>query len=688
MSSEYEVESLLRDVYERMGWISYALAFGLVIAAPSVFLAVESTAWGLIAFGAWRGLLRFHQARFLVNYQNGLWRRDVFVMSSRQIPGTFERLYIGTGFKWSQRHTQRMDSIESNDRFGESSRWLGRLRTFEAHNAHRLGLRTILRLTASRRRWNPLAPAGEGGGNPALHGVGQPEHDEDIFLSKADRDGHIVVAGTTGVGKTRLLDVLTRQDIKAGETVIVIDPKGDGELFRNLYAEALACGREDDFVFMHLGFPDTSARYNAIGDFQRVTEVASRVSSQLSSEGNSQVFTEFVWLLVNLVARSLVALGERPVYEKILRYGEDLEPLALRYLEAHLEQTNHDEGRWRNAIDASINAQLQAADKQNKPPPEARVMQAKALLGYYARHEIHDSLAHSLITMLRYQPGYLAKLTASLIPLMEQLTTGKIGQLLSPDYLDPEDPRPIFSFDEVIRSGGIIYIGLDALSDSKVAHALGASMLADLTASMGSLYKFGADAGLPVTGRTRSICLHVDELSEAVGHQFTQLANKGRGAGLQITAYTQTFSDLVVGLGDEHKANQVLGNLGTQIMMRLADTRTAEVMTTKLKQVSVSQLTNLSSFQDSSDPDSEQDFGSRTESRQTSERIDKIHPSDLTALPRGEAFALLRGSQPYKLRFPLPAPADNVGIPDEFERIAATMTAAHGSVGALYTYVR
>ena len=49
-------------------------------------------------------------------------------------------------------------------------------------------------------------------------------------------------------------------------------------------------------------------------------------------------------------------------------------------------------------------------------------------------------------------------------PTVRKLTTGPAGELLSPDYLDELDKRPIFDWDTVIRTGGIVYVGLDALS--------------------------------------------------------------------------------------------------------------------------------------------------------------------------------------------------------------------------------
>ncbi len=52
-------------------------------------------------------------------------------------------------------------------------------------------------------------------------------------------------------------------------------------------------GGGDELYIFHLGWPEISARYNAVGRFGRVSEVASRVAGQLSGEGNSAAFREF-----------------------------------------------------------------------------------------------------------------------------------------------------------------------------------------------------------------------------------------------------------------------------------------------------------------------------------------------------------------------------------------------------------
>src|SRR3546814_1315123 len=46
----------------------------------------------------------------------------------------------------------------------------------------------------------------------------------------------------------------------------------------------------------------------------------SRVAGQLSGEGNSAAFREFAWRFVNIIARALVELGQRPDYMLIQRH--------------------------------------------------------------------------------------------------------------------------------------------------------------------------------------------------------------------------------------------------------------------------------------------------------------------------------------------------------------------------------
>jgi conjugative coupling factor TraD (SXT/TOL subfamily) len=194
---------------------------------------------------------------------------------------------------------------------------------------------------------------------------------------------------------------------------------------------------------------------------------------------------------------------------------------------------------------------------------------------------------------------------------------------------------------QIIRKRAIVYIGLDTLSDAEVAAAVGNSMFADLVSVAGHLYKFGVDDGLPGCdpGEKLPINLHADEFNELMGDEFIPLINKGGGAGVQVTAYTQTLSDIEARLGNRAKAGQVVGNFNNLIMWRVRETATAELLTKQLPTVDVYSTSVVSGATDSSDPQGATAFTSNTQDRINTHSVPLIEPAHIVALPKGQAFA-------------------------------------------------
>ncbi|MFI0460270.1 MAG: type IV conjugative transfer system coupling protein TraD, partial [Candidatus Thiodiazotropha endolucinida] len=443
-------------------------------------------------------------------------------------------------------------------------------------------------------------------------------------------------------------EILITQDIRRGDVVIVFDPKGDAGLLRRVYAEAKQAGRTKDFYMFHLGFPQVSARYNAIGNFSRITEVATRIANQLPSEGNSAAFKEFAWRFVNIIARALVALNRRPDYQQVRRHINDIEPLFTEYAEAHLD--THGVEDWKEQVE-ELSSKI---SERNLPSAlRGRSKEAIALMRHLQAQDLYDPVLDGLVSAFKYDKTYFDKIVSSVGPLMEKLTTGNIAELISPDYLDQNDTRPIFEWMEVIRRKGIVYVGLDALTDTTVASAVGNSMFADLVSVAGHIYKHGVDGESIDTPPT--ISMHADEFNELIGDEFVPLLNKAGGAGFQVTAYTQTWSDVVARIGNRVKAGQVAGNFNTMIMLRVKELATAEMLTDQLPKVEVFTLMSVSGVNDSSEPGSGIDFSSRNEDRISVSEVPLLTPAELITLPKGQAFALLEGGQLWKIRMPLPA---------------------------------
>ena len=396
-----------------------------------------------------------------------------------------------------------------------------------------------------------------------------------------------------------------------------------------------------------------------------------RSNGQLSSEGNSATFKEFAWRFINIVARALVSLGQRPDYNNILKYVTDIEPLFCEYMDWWLPK-NAERG-WLE----DINDLTHEVEKQYRVNPKAAKYskpRTEALKRYIEQADVSDTIVLGLLSALRYDKTYFDKIVASLLPLLEKLTTGKAAELIAPNYFDANDDRPIFDWMQIIRKKGIVYIGLDSLTDKEVGGVVGNSMLADITSTLGWIYKHGVEHGM-LNGKANvlpKIFLHADEINDVMGDEFLPLVNKGGGAGLNITAYTQSRSDIEAKMGSAAKARQVEGNFNNLIMLRVKEKTTAQLLTDQLPEVQIKTLSSVSGANDSSDTSSSVDFTSAIQDHIIKVNVPMLDPSHITSLPKGQAFCLLDGGQLWKVRFPLPV-EDETDLPGNIKEMVTEM---------------
>lgn len=666
MAQQHPVENLLRPAYESMSALAYGLAGTLTLLSPSVLMGALSTP--SLTYGIAAGLFarcgqRYVQTRKLLKYQYEMHVLPSYIIDSNDIPISNEDLFLGLGFEWTARHTQRRTDFDRRQfdwhKYRHQTR---RYRTARALEKilKRSALTAWIVWASSAQAWyNPVAPIPYTEGVPAIHAVGLWEGEVPVYERQSERVAHTFVVGTTRVGKTRLAEVLITQDIHNGETVIVFDPKGDPDLLKRTYIEAVKAGRAHQFYCFHIGYPELSARYNPVGSFGRITEPASRIAGQLPGEGNSAAFREFTWRYVNVMSKALTALGKPITYESLLMYGADIDPLLYEYLAFVFNKADSRNNLERAGFvdwEKSVKDIKNSDRKPNDRAQASRDRKTWAAVELFKESKLTDPVAHALVKTFEYEKTFYDKLVASLFPLLEKLTSGPTAELLSPNYDDLNDPRPIFDWDEVIRTGGIVYVGLDALSDAEVAQAVGNSMFADLTSRAGAIYKFGQTHGLSPElanlATKRMICIHADEFNELVGKEFVPMANKAGGAGYRLTVYTQTLSDIRARFGSDAKAGQVIGNLSNLIMLRVKELATAKLLTDLLPNVEVDLLSLRSGTNDDTNPDSPNDFSSGTLQQITSKEVPLVSAGDLTRLPKGHAYAML-GGKLYKIRLPL-----------------------------------
>ncbi|MEA1053801.1 DUF87 domain-containing protein, partial [Lamprobacter modestohalophilus] len=139
------------------------------------------------------GALRQHRLR------KNLQGRELAFVTAVDLAQTMARfpgqLWLGQGFPWEREQAQL------------------------AHDLLRIGPSQLTEVSPSAvgAHW--------------LHGLAPRE--EDLAVPLSTLEGHLLVVGTTGAGKTRLFDLLITQAVLRGEAVLIIDPKGDRELRDN-----------------------------------------------------------------------------------------------------------------------------------------------------------------------------------------------------------------------------------------------------------------------------------------------------------------------------------------------------------------------------------------------------------------------------------------------------------------------
>ena len=239
-----------------------------------------------------------------------------------------------------------------------------------------------------------------------------------------------------------------------------------------------------------------------------------------------------------------------------------------------------------------------------------------------------------------------------------------MGKLISPDYFDPEDKRPIFDWMTVMRQGGIVYVGLDALSDAVVSSAVGNSMLADLVSGRQALQERGLIPMIPRASLLPEVCCHFDEVNEIAGPEFVPMVNKLGGSGVPDHGLHPVHVRHRGQVGDRAKAGQILDNFNHLVMLRVRSVTTANLLAEQVPQVDVVHLTPMSGVTDTAAQGTGVDFTSRNDDIVTKTKAPTIEAADILERPRARPLRCwrvtgatrsasrwrIRGSDPVRAR--------------------------------------
>lgn len=643
----YPIENLLREPAEIYSGLVMLSAAILCVMCKSVFLLtpVLSKASSMLLVGL--ASIRCYQGYKIKRYQWRLLQMPSYSLSTTDIPLSKQLLFLGKGFEWQSIHRQRLHLLSqtNNQHYIEPGKLKRQLQQRVAQHPHSW-LAYLLKLPLS-----PFRPIPNVGGKPWLHGVGS-DKEQNVYLSQANRNSHTIVFGMTRVGKTRLMSILVNQDIRNGDAVLVLDPKSDLDLIKDMYAAAKAAGRLSDMRILHAGMPEVSAKYNSLSAYSDISEVATRVTNAISAEGEGKQFKDFAWRFLNITAMCLKDMGETINYRNLSFFVTRPRQLLLAYCDKVLPRTIAD---YKEQVENCLH-QLrvqQANNKRGNPDTVTRADAIRLFVSNYienvistgAHQTLHDSIIADLYHAAQTSEEYYGKITASLGPVFDKINKTAAGNIFS---WEETLSLPVIQLEEIIKHKQICYIGLDAMSNRAMAEAVGQAVIADLVSLCGRLYKVN-------TVQQYTLKLHIDEMAEVIRDEAITLVNKAGGAGIHVTAYTQTVNDLGAVFGNNpHKHKMLLGNFGTVIMLRVANLDTARTFTECLQAVQTRSGLPTTTSQDKSFGENGELFSSSNTDVIQQEKQQLVVENDLFSLPQGQAFVLTQGGKVYKIRIPLP----------------------------------
>lgn len=615
-------------------WI---LALVLVVVVAPVSVVESRFMWLVLAIVVF-GIIR-HCVKLTKQLLGYISRSD----SARRMSGTMflscgclfkkvtkldDAIWIGTGFRWTGDHSGKL----------YEHLYCTRKKTDIFSGSHHVSK-------------NNLAYAGAINYLQGLNGTCY-----DLRVPIEQFKGHTLLVATTRAIKTRFLSLLAVQALfrSPKETIIVIDPKGDLELKRLLEQQSTAHGRKQDFIFFHPAFPEQSISINPLQNFSRATEVASRLVDVMSRGEKEDAFTAFAWRAVNVISNGIIFLGDTPDIVTIKQYvDKGVGGLLKRVLEKYLQQ-NLSESRRQEELKCANNKFAQQKDQESlinqflfedeefsskrRENTLHTLMQNYILLQKEGRG---DTSIDDLLSFYRHDRNHASKMMASLTPLLSQLSSGVLKNLLSPSNTGDQGNQ---NFATIIEQHKIIYIGLDSMTDPVVGEAIGQILLADLAAVAAQRYNYSQDFS--------RVNLFIDEAHSICNKSLLTLANQGAGAGIELYLASQTLSDFVVALGSEEHALKLLGNLNNLICGRTIDPWTQKLITERFGKTHIEQLMRAKS-ESSGTGSGLLDWSSSWGERMSMVETDLVPASILGRIPNLEYFALLANGSLIKGKIPV-----------------------------------
>lgn len=620
-------QNLFRPTYEArsaFAWgVSLASMTGIALASDVHTNAFVWMGAGSAAMMLWRA----KQTQSIWNFKANIAGKPFTFLKADvvrvNLPKFGDNLWLGWGYRWEPSHTQQATEIMKRDLAAVyPPKWFLKAR----------GLK------------GPQLDPKNAKGLQWIHGL---EEEGDMLMPLSAMQGHTAVLATTGAIKTTLYSLLVYQLALRGYTIIIIDPKGDHDLKEIAKNAGTLSGRPEKVITFHPAFPSESVRIDTLKNWDRETQVASRISSLIPSDGDES-FRSFVWMQVNHVAQALIYTGTRPSWSSLLDAIQNLNG-AQKLLEKALRIFfRQNVPGWEAQVAPAV-AKFNKPESKKNNDMEGASAELRAYVEFFESEiplKDQPRQIKGLISTVRSNREWFAKMMVLLLPLLTKLTAGELEGLLSPDYDDIDDARPIFDTKKIFDGGYIFYAGLDSLSDSEVGSSIAAALLSDMQAVAGERYNYDKN----IKDKSRIVVL-IDEWGDVMCEPVIQELNKGRGAGLDIIACGQTFADLADKLGSEVKAKRMIGNFNNLIAGATQDEETQKIIAEKIGETYIKKISR-SHGRNSKTEDHGIEFGGSISETVSEELVDLFPITLMSKLPDLHYMAVWNRGTVVKGRIP------------------------------------
>lgn len=350
---------------------------------------------------------------------------------------------------------------------------------------------------------------------------------EAVCIKIDSEDGLFITNDYIVTHNTRLMEGMVEQDIRKGYSVVVIDPKGDKDLFSKIVQVAIEEDRLDDLIFINPVFPQYSSVLDPLAYYYMTEELVAHIVSGVPV-GKEKFFYNVAYEISLVVVSSLIFLakarGEKPHFNL-----NDVKNFVSRESIEELKER----------IEEVLKAEIHDIDREEG-----------------------EQLLKDITKILASPQDYYSKVSSSLRVALMELTTGHIGKIIG----KADGNRFIKRLEAGERV--ILVAQLGSLLTQQAAYTLGKVIISMVQTFVGRVFSSGRVVSPP-------LCVYIDEAQNLLYLGIEDLFAKAGGAGVWVHGFSQSVNQIYAQIGKDF-GNAILDNTNTKIFMRVPDAETAK----------------------------------------------------------------------------------------------------------------